>query len=125
MYITPTVIGLSNGSPVLPSYNVIFPSSLIPASFKTSLTSCSVAPSNTGVDIFHPKAFAAPPKWTSNTWPKFIREGTPNGFNNISIGVPSGINGISSSGNTLEITPLLPWRPAILSPTEIFLFVAI
>ena len=26
MYITPTVIGLANGSPVLPSYNVCFPS---------------------------------------------------------------------------------------------------
>ena len=25
-------------------------------------------------------------------------------------------------GKILEITPLLPWRPAILSPSEIFLF---
>ena len=97
----------------------------MPAFANNSFTSSSVAPSNTGVEIFHPNAFAAPPKWTSKTWPKFIREGTPNGFNKISIGVPSGINGISSSGKTLEITPLLPWRPAILSPTEIFLFVAI
>ena len=124
MYITPTVIGLSNGSPVLPSYRMVFPSSLIPACANNSLTSFSVAPSNTGVAIFQPNALAAPPKCTSSTWPKFIREGTPNGFNKISIGVPSGINGISSSGNTLEITPLLPWRPAILSPTDIFLLVA-
>ncbi len=26
---------------------------------------------------------------------------------------------MSSIGKILEITPLLPWRPAILSPTEI------
>ena len=62
MYIIPTVIGLSNGSPVLPSYRIVLPSSLIPACFRTSLTSSSVAPSKTGVDIFHPKALAAPPK---------------------------------------------------------------
>ena len=30
-----------------------------------------------------------------------------------------------ATGNTLETTPLLPCRPAILSPTEIFLFCAI
>ena len=40
----------------------------------------------------------------------------------ISTGVPSGKNGISSSGKILEITPLFPCRPAILSPTDIFLF---
>jgi len=85
----------------------------------------SLAPSNTGVSTFHPNALAAIPKWTSSTWPKFIREGTPIGFNTISTGVPSAKNGISSSGNILDITPLLPWRPDILSPTDIFLFVAI
>ena len=30
--------------------------------------------------------------------------------------VPSAMNGMSSTGTILEITPLLPWRPAILSP---------
>ena len=125
MYITPTVIGLANGSPVLPSYNVCFPSGDNPASCNNSSISLSDAPSNTGVDTFHPNALAAAPKWTSRICPKFIRDGIPNGFNKMSIGVPSGKNGISSFGNILEITPLLPWRPAILSPTDIFLFVAI
>ena len=31
---------------------------------------------------------------------------------------------MSSSGSTRETTPLLPWRPAILSPTESFRFTA-
>ncbi len=39
-------------------------------------------------------------------------------------GVPSAINGISSSGNMRDITPLFPWRPAILSPTLILRFCA-
>ena len=37
----------------------------------------------------------------------------------MSTGVPSARNGMSSSGRILEMTPLLPCRPAILSPTEI------
>ena len=39
-----------------------------------------------------------------------------------STGVPSARYGMSSMGRILEITPLLPWRPASLSPTEIFRF---
>ncbi len=38
------------------------------------------------------------------------------GVQHISSGVPSGRKGMSSTGRTREITPLLPWRPAILSP---------
>ena len=34
----------------------------------------------------------------------------------MSTGRPSAINGMSSAGAILETTPLLPWRPAILSP---------
>ena len=34
----------------------------------------------------------------------------------MSTGVPSAMNGMSSTGTIFEITPLLPWRPAILSP---------
>ena len=45
-----------------------------------------------------------------------MREGTPSGFSTMSIGVPSAMCGMSSTGTILEITPLLPWRPAILSP---------
>ena len=59
---TPTVIGLANGSPVLPSYNVCFPSGDNPASCNYSSISLSDAPSNTGVDTFHPNALAAAPK---------------------------------------------------------------
>ena len=36
------------------------------------------------------------------------RDGTPNGFRIMSTGVPSSRNGISSTGTTCEITPLLP-----------------
>ena len=53
-----------------------------------------------------------------------MREGTPRGFSTISTGVPSGRYGMSSSGNTRETTPLFPWRPAILSPTDSLRFTA-
>ena len=108
MYITPTVTGLSNFSPVLPSYRSVFPSGVRPTFLSSSSISASVAPSNTGVAIFQPNSRVAAPKCTSNTCPKFIREGTPNGFNTTSTGVPSGKNGISSSGKILETTPLFP-----------------
>jgi hypothetical protein len=54
----------------------------------------------------------------------FMRLGTPSGLSTMSTGVPSGMNGMSSTGRILAITPLLPWRPAILSPTAIFRFCA-
>ena len=47
-----------------------------------------------------------------------MRDGTPSGLSTMSTGVPSARNGMSSSGSTRETTPLLPWRPAILSPTD-------
>ena len=53
-----------------------------------------------------------------------MREGTPSGFSTISTGVPSGRYGMSSSGRIRAITPLLPWRPAILSPTDSLRFMA-
>ena len=46
-----------------------------------------------------------------------MRDGTPSGFSTMSTGVPSARYGMSSSGRIREMTPLLPWRPAILSPT--------
>src|SRR6266568_2656507 len=42
----------------------------------------------------------------------------------MSTGDPSGRNGMSSSGTMRAMMPLFPWRPAILSPTEIFRFSA-
>ena len=45
-----------------------------------------------------------------------MREGTPSGFSTTSTGVPSSRYGMSSTGTMVEITPLLPCRPAILSP---------
>ena len=47
----------------------------------------------------------------------FIRLGTPSGLRITSTGVPSSRWGMSSSGTIFEITPLLPWRPASLSPS--------
>ncbi len=75
-------------------------------------------PSNTGVATLKPSALAATPRCVSSTWPTFIRHGTPSGLSTMSTGVPSARNGMSSSGTMLATTPLLPWRPAILSPTE-------
>ena len=40
----------------------------------------------------------------------------------MSTGVPSARYGMSSIGRILEITPLLPWRPASLSPSLILRF---
>ena len=54
----------------------------------------------------------------------FMRDGTPSGFSTSSTGLPSGMYGMSSSGRMREMTPLLPWRPAILSPTESLRLVA-
>ena len=62
------------------------------------------------------KLSAANPRRHSNICPTFILEGTPNGFKIISIGVPSGKYGISCLVKIFEIIPLLPCRPAILSP---------
>src|SRR5438034_1282559 len=42
----------------------------------------------------------------------------------MSTGAPLGRNGMSSSGTMRAMMPLFPWRPAILSPTEIFRFSA-
>ena len=53
-----------------------------------------------------------------------MREGTPSGLSTISTGVPSGRYGMSSSGRIRAMTPLLPWRPAILSPTDSLRFMA-
>ena len=80
--------------------------------------SFSLMPSNTGVANFKPRIFAAQPRCVSSTWPTFMREGTPSGFNTMSTGVPSARNGMSSSFTMRATTPLLPWRPAILSPTD-------
>src|SRR2546421_613063 len=60
----------------------------------------------------------------SSTWPRFMRLGPPSGLRTMSTGVPSGRYGMSSDGIIRATTPLLPWRPAILSPAEIFLFCA-
>ena len=80
--------------------------------------------SNTGVAKFSPNILPAQPRWVSSICPTFIREGTPRGLRMISTGDPSGRCGMSSSGTILAITPLLPCRPAILSPTESLRFMA-
>ena len=118
----PTEIRLSNGSPVRPSYRTVLPSLSIPASSIISSISEMWAPSNTGVATYSPNFLAAIPICNSKICPKFIRDGTPWGLSIISTGRPSGKYGISSCGRIREITPLLPWRPDILSPTWIFLF---
>ena len=54
----------------------------------------------------------------------FMRLGTPSGLRITSTGWPFSRNGMSASGTILEITPLLPWRPASLSPSAILRFLA-
>ena len=54
----------------------------------------------------------------------FMRLGTPSGFRITSTAEPSSRNGMSSTGTIFEITPLLPWRPASLSPSAILRFLA-
>ena len=51
-------------------------------------------------------------------------DGTPSGLRMTSTGVPSSRNGMSCSSTIFEMTPLLPWRPASLSPSEILRFLA-
>jgi hypothetical protein len=105
-------------------------------SISASSTSASVAPSKTGVAIGVGPPFAlassssktpcaaAQPRWVSRICPMFIRLGTPSGFSTTSTGRPSSRNGMSSSGTIFAITPLLPWRPASLSPSAILRFFA-
>src|SRR5260370_684854 len=92
------------------------------ASRNSALIWSSVAPSKTAVAAFWPLAWSAQPRCVSRIWPMFIRLGTPSGLRMMSTGVPSGRNGMSSAGRILAMTPLLPWRPAILSPTLILRF---
>ncbi len=94
------------------------------ASFKSSVISGSLGPSKIGTTKRVPILLAIQPRYISRIWPTFIREGTPRGLRIISTEVPSSKKGISSSLRTLAITPLFPCRPAILSPTLIFLFCA-
>jgi hypothetical protein len=54
----------------------------------------------------------------------FIREITQRELSTTSTGLPSAVNGISSSGTTIEIIPLFPCLPANLSQTSIFLVLA-
>ena len=53
-----------------------------------------------------------------------MRLGTPSGLSTMSTGVPSARKGMSSCGTIFDTTPLLPWRPAILSPGWILRFTA-
>ena len=79
-------------------------------------TSVTFFCASSNLPIFIPSPFEAAPRCVSRTCPTFIRDGTPNGFNTISTGSPFSSYGMSSTGMITEITPLLPWRPAILSP---------
>ncbi|OPZ01050.1 MAG: hypothetical protein BWZ09_02814 [Alphaproteobacteria bacterium ADurb.BinA305] len=71
-----------------------------------------------------PSALQAAPSQVSNNWPRFMREGTPSGLSTMSTGVPSGRKGMSQTGTIWATTPLLPCRPASLSPTERFFLLA-
>ena len=82
------------------------------------------APSNAGVAYVSPSFWPAHPSKVSKIWPRFMRLGTPSGLRQMSTGVPSSRNGMSSWGTIRATTPLLPCRPAILSPTWSFRFLA-
>ena len=139
----PTVVRWLNGSPVRPSYSWILPPAGISASSSrgcghwplsssslrrlrtyslasrtAAWISVSVHPSKTGVTAWKPRTCAAQPRCVSRIWPTFMRLGTPSGLSRTSTGVPSSMKGMSSSGTMRAMTPLLPWRPAILSPAD-------
>src|SRR6266446_2749893 len=84
--------------------------------FRNLRTSTAFALAFSISPIFSPSPFAAQPRWVSRICPTFMREGTPSGLSTMSTGVPSAMQGMSSTGTIFEITPLLPLRPAILSP---------
>ena len=100
------------------------PSSGRLAFFISSQILDSGQPSNTGVAACSPRIRQAMPRCVSSTCPTFMRDGTPSGFSTMSTGVPSGMKGMSSSGRMRATTPLLPWRPDILSPTLSFFLLA-
>ena len=108
-----------------PSRSSVLPVSGRPAVASSSRIWVSVAPSKTAVaalievPVRRLCSCSAQPRWVSRIWPMFMRLGTPSGLRMMSTGVPSGRKGMSSWGRILATTPLLPWRPAILSPTEI------
>ncbi len=81
-----------------------------PGPCRLAWMSSSIAP------ICLPRPRAAQPRCVSKICPTFIRLGTPSGLSTMSTGVPSSRNGMSSCGRMRLMTPLLPWRPAILSP---------
>ena len=83
-----------------------------------------VAPSKAGDAYVSPSFEPAQPSMVSKICPRFMRLGTPSGLRQMSTGVPSSRNGMSSFLTIRATTPLLPWRPAILSPTWSLRFLA-
>jgi len=69
-------------------------------------------------DLVAQARFAAPPEvGLENLAHRSLRRGHAQGVSRtMSTEVPSAMNGMSSTGTILEMTPLLPCRPAILSP---------
>ena len=108
---------LSNGSPVRPSY-------------RTSSALDRGLPASQVADVL-PRSRRRRWRATSaeererraemdlRTCPMFIRDGTPRGFwERYRAACRRAGRGISSSRRMRETTPLLPWRPAILSPLK-------
>src|SRR4051795_3355995 len=87
-----------------------------------SNSSCGNPLAQSGDPLIFQPALATHPRWVSRIWPMFIRRGTPWVFRMMSTGVPSGRNGMSSTGRILPMTPLLPWRAGGVSPALVFRF---
>jgi len=116
---------LSYASQVLPLYTANLPSSGN-HNFTNKSVNCFLSKSeNNGTAKFSHKVLAINHKCVSNTCPRFILETTPSGFKITSIGCPSSVNGISSSGIILATIPLLPCLQDILSQISTFLVLAI
>ena len=92
------------------------------ASDNSFATSYLLAPLKTGVTYLLFNFSPAHPNMVSYNCPKFILEGTPNGFNITSTVSPVSVKGISSSGTIIDTIPLFPCLPDILSPIDTFLF---
>ncbi len=105
-YTTPADTRLSNGSPAVHRKDCL--SITIHTCFTNNAQrSSELCPVKTGVAIMDTQVQHVP-KVSSIAQPIFIRDGTQEGFNMISAGVPSP-GGMSSTGTIRETTPLLPW----------------